>query len=226
MRKIERHLMVSAALFGLFVVFTVIVKLVGVGAVGPLGTTVGFSTLNNAIFTKLGFKAGWYKLTQCFGYVAILTMLAFAAMGGLELWQTRSIKSVDKRILLLGAFYVIVLIVYIFFEKAVVVNYRPVMFDGELEASYPSSHTILSVCVFGSAALMLPRLLDKGSRMVIAMSYMMAALGGITVIGRFLSGVHWFTDIIGGVLISASLLLMFYTALEITENTKKGKHQR
>lgn len=225
MRKEDRQLIITGGLFALFIVFTILVKFVDVKAIGQLGTSVGFATVNAAV-AKSGFHLGWYRLTQCFGYVAIMTMIAFAAMGALQLWQTRSIMRVDKRIILLGIFYVILLIVYVFFEKAVVVNYRPVMFDGELDASYPSSHTILSVCVFGSAALLLPRLLGKDNRMVKAMSYMMAFLGVITFIGRFLSGVHWFTDILGGIIISAALMMLFITALGYIENAKKGKHEK
>ena len=37
----------------------------------------------------------------------------------------------------------------------------------------------------------------------------------ITVIGRLLSGVHWFTDIIGGIFISIALLMTLYSLLDV-----------
>ena len=37
------------------------------------------------------------------------------------------------------------------------------------------------------------------------------------VIGRLISGVHWLTDIIGGVLLSAGIVMMYYTVTSLKE---------
>ena len=36
-----------------------------------------------------------------------------------------------------------------------------------------------------------------------------------TIMGRLISGVHWFTDIIGGILISSFLLMLFYSLINL-----------
>jgi undecaprenyl-diphosphatase len=43
---------------------------------------------------------------------------------------------------------------------------------------------------------------------------LIVAISLFTVIGRILSGVHWITDIIGGILISSSLVLAYYSAIK------------
>ena len=46
-------------------------------------------------------------------------------------------------------------------------------------------------------------------------NYLSIIIITITVVGRLISGVHWFTDIIGGILISSGLLMTFYSLLSI-----------
>ena len=113
-------------------------------------------------------------------------------------------------------FYIVVLIFYVFFEK-VVVNYRPVLLitnDYLLEPSYPSSHTILSLCVCGSAIIINKNLYKKYSFLKIV-SIISLVLMLLIPRGRLFSGVHWLTDIIGGVLLSSSLLAGFYYVIKM-----------
>ena len=181
-------------------------------AVESVQEDVGLAAVNTAARDAVGVRLSFYKITKYLGYAAFLVVGCFAALG---LWQwisRKSLKKVDPTIWSLAIVYVLVIILYFLFEK-VVINYRPVMLPGETApaASFPSTHTMLSCVVFGSAAIALGRYVKKGALRKI-LQITLWALAGLTVVLRFLSGVHWLTDILGGVLISASLLLFFAAA--------------
>ena len=203
----KKKLITSAVCFGLFLLLILLVKVVDVAPVGPEGTEVGLSTLNVAIHDLFGENLGWYKATNILGYLAILIALGFAAIGGLQLVYRRSVLKVDKEILLLGGLYVVTILFYILFEK-VVVNYRPVLMPGGEgpEASFPSSHTVLSCVILGSGLLLVKKYARKNRTVQLVLTVVFAVMLALIVAGRLLSGVHWFTDILGGLLLSAALL--------------------
>ena len=124
----------------------------------------------------------------------------------------------DREILTLGGLYVVLALVYVFFEK-VIINYRPIIMEGETEAeaSFPSSHTMLVCVVMGSAIMLLGRYIkdEKIRRVLKIVFYLVIA---VTVLGRLFSGVHWLTDILGGVLISICLLSIFAILLPKRED--------
>ena len=138
--------------------------------------------------------------------------IVYAFIGLIQLIKRRSIFKVDKEIILLGLYYIIVIALYVFFEK-VIINYRPILMNGFLEASYPSSHTLMTICICGSSILINKKLFNNKITKVI--NYLSIIIITITVVGRLISGVHWFTDIIGGILISSGLLMTFYSLLSI-----------
>ena len=134
-------------------------------------------------------------------------------MTGLLQWiKRKSIKKVDENILALGAFYAAVLAVFIFFEE-VAVNYRPVLIEGQLEASYPSSTTMLVLCIVPTA-LMQFDIRIKNLWIKRAVNTVLVVFAVSMVVLRLVSGVHWFTDIIGGILISAGLVMMYYSVIK------------
>ena len=210
--KNRRNLIITIALFALFVLFTIAVCVVGVDAVGPNGSSVGFAKLNQSFAARHEFNSIWYGLTKILGYVAILICIFFAATGVLQLVAGRSLKKVSPKLYALAGLYVAVAIFYAVFSK-VVVNYRPILeSDGTLESSYPSSHTMLAVCVFISAIIQI--MTGKGSEMFKkAICVVLGVMTVVMVFGRLFSGVHWLTDIVGGVILSAALLMAYYTAL-------------
>ena len=138
----RKSLYCSGICFVLFLILILLVKTVGVEAIGPQGTEVGLAGINGFFSEKLDYNETYYKITELLGYLAILICAAFGAFGLYQIIKGRSLKAVDKDILILGAFYIAVIAVYVFFEK-VVVNYRPVIMPDETatEASFPSSHT-------------------------------------------------------------------------------------
>ena len=209
----KSNIIITACLFLAFIVFTIIIKFVDVKAVGPLQSEIGLASINVAVFKVIGSSKVMYDITEILGYLTFLVIAFFAGLGLYQLIKYKSIKKVDYKILVLGGFYVIVLIFYALFEL-IVVNYRPILVEGELEASYPSSHTMLSICVISSAMIIAGEMLSGKKALSIAVVIIGYALVLFTVIGRLLSGVHWFTDIFGGVLLSFALIMLFYTAIE------------
>ena len=135
---------------------------------------------------------------------ALGTVLGFALLGLVQWIKRRSLWEVDRSILILGLFYIATLAAYLFFESYVV-NYRPVLIEGYLEASYPSSTTLLVLCVMPTADLQLRKRMHNAVVLRIVIWIFVAFM----VLGRFFSGVHWFSDIIGGGLLSAGLVLLY-----------------
>ena len=206
-KNAKKYFIFGAISFVLFAILTVLVKTVDVKPIGPLGSEIGLSGINIYFRDLIGVNMTLYNVTELLGYLAIAVAAYFAGLGVGQLAKRKSIKAVDRNLIVLGGFFVAVACAYLLFEIAVI-NYRPIITDGELEASFPSSHTMLSFCVFGAAIhQLLNRISNKALRA--ASASVCAVLIAATVVGRLLSGVHWFTDIIGGILISISLL-MFY----------------
>ncbi len=191
----------------LFVLTIVLVKFVDVQPIGPEGSSIGLATLNGAVRDALEFSQLWYTLTEIVGYLALLVAAFFGFIGAVQLWQSKRITKVDQDILLLGGFYVLVAAFYVLFELWVV-NYRPVILETELEASFPSSHTVLAVCIFGMAIEQFYRRVDHDTLRLSLMG-LCAVCIAVMVIGRMLSGVHWCSDILGGVFLSGAIVLSY-----------------
>ena len=187
-----------------FVVFTILVRCIDVQPVGPENSLIGFATVNTAVHNFFGEHHLWYQLTQVFGILAIGVAAAFACVGLVQLIQRKSLLKVDRSVLALGFVYVAVIILYVLFEK-LAVNVRPVITDEGLEPSYPSTHTMLILTILGTARYAVKKLL-KNPKIVLILQILCLVIMVLTVIGRLICGVHWLTDIIGGLLISGALV--------------------
>ena len=203
----------GAGFLGAFVLWTVLVSYVDVRAIGQYASSVGFATLNGYVHNLTGVNMFLYTITDWLGLVPIGVAFGFAVLGLVQWVGRKSLFKVDRSILALGGFYIIVLAMYIFFE-IVVINYRPVLIDGYLEASYPSSTTMLVMCVMPTAMMQLhARIKSDVFRRCVLIS--IAAFTAFMVIGRLASGVHWLTDIIGGALVSAGLVITYASVSDI-----------
>ena len=220
MSKKKKNIIISTMLIIVAVLFTILVKVIDVKTVGLQGTELGFSTINKFVFKTLGENKFWYQLSEWVGLIPIFMAACYGMTGVIQLKRRKSLLKVDKEIIALGAFYVVVLAIYVLFEK-VIINYRPVLVDGVLEASYPSSHTLMALCFAGSAIIINKKLFDNERTK--HMNKTLLGISLVIVIGRLLSGVHWFTDIIGGVLISSALLMSFYTVISIIPKKETEK---
>ena len=214
--KSKKLFFIGASLTAMFVLWTVSVRFVDVMAIGPHGSSVGFARLNGFVSDVIGVNISLYTVTDWFGLVPLCTALGFAVFGLVQWIKRKGLLKVDRSILLLGCFYMLVMAVYILFE-VLVINYRPILIDGVLEASYPSSTTMLVMCVMPTAMMQLSfRIKNRVVRHCVMV--VIAAFIAFMVLGRFLSGVHWISDIIGGALISTGLVMMYYS---ISSSTKK-----
>ena len=203
----KKRIFVGAGFLAAFVLWTVLVSLVDIRAIGPNGSSVGFATLNGYVHERTGVNFPLYTITDWLGLVPIGVALGFAMLGLAQWIKRKSLLKVDRSLLALGGFYVVVLAAYIFFE-IVVINYRPVLLGGYLEASYPSSTTMLVMCVMPAAMIQLhARIENDVFRRCVMIS--IAVFIVFMVIGRLVSGVHWLSDIIGGALISAGLVMIY-----------------
>ena len=131
----------------------------------------------------------------------------FALLGLFQWIRRKSLFRVDQSLFVLGAFYIVMLAAYLFFEAAPI-NYRPVLISGFLEVSYPSSTTLLVLCVMPTAEMQLSSRI-KSTTLRRCVSIAIYAFTAFMVIARLVSGVHWCSDIIGGALLSASLVALY-----------------
>lgn len=210
-RKDLKKLWIAAGFLTAFLVWTAALCFVDVQPIGPLGSPVGFSGMNRYMHQLTGVHMSLYTLTDWLSLVPLGFIAGFALFGLSQWIRRKKLRNVDPDILVLGGFYLLVMAVYLFFET-VVINYRPVLIAGIQEASYPSSTTVLVLCVMPTAIHQLKRRIQNSQYH----SFIAALLIGFTifmVIGRLLSGVHWFSDIIGGMLLSAGLVMLYYCAI-------------
>ena len=203
-------------------VFTFLVKVVDVQSIGPNGSSVGFAGWNSAVHEALGFNETLYKITEYLGYLLFGFVLVYAILGLVQLIKKKSLKKVDKNILCFGGLIVAMLIIYVLFDK-LAFNFRPVILDGELEPSFPSSHTLFALCIAGGIIL-LNRDNFTTNKFAKIISILAMFIASFTVVGRMLSGVHWITDILSGILISAALLSIYNLFLAPVKNSSK-KHK-
>ncbi len=202
-----------------FAAFTLMIRFFDVQPIGPNGSSVGFASINAKARDAFGTNSTWYAVTQYLGYLAIAIAAGFAVMGLAQAIKRKSLAKVDAKLYALAGVYVAVVVFYVFFEL-VVVNYRPILMDGILEASYPSSHSMLATTIFGTTAVMAHYYIkDRKARN--ASAFLCGVLAGITVIGRLASGVHWLTDIVGGVILSVFFIDTFKNICKYLQDNKE-----
>ena len=196
-----------------FVLWTLAICFVDVRAIGPQGSSVGFAGINGFVNILTGVHFSLYNITDWLGLVPIFVCIGFGILGLVQWIKRKSIRKVDHNILILGGFYIVTIAAYLLFES-VVINYRPVLINGYLEASYPSSTTLLVMCVMPTAVMQFnSRIRNKLLRNIVAAT--LVAFIAFMAIGRLLSGVHWFTDIVGGALLSTGLVLMYRAIVDL-----------
>ncbi len=208
----ERKLFsVGLILIAVFVFWTVLIQTVDVQTIGQNGTNVGFATLNHWFHNMTGVNMTIYHITDWLGLVPLFCCMIYGVVGFVQLVKRKSLLKVDIDILLLGVYYVIVILGYLIFE-IVPINYRPILIDGIMEASYPSSTTLLVLSVMPTVIFQANRRITIiAVRRIISVLTILFSL--FMLIGRTVVGVHWLTDIIGSIFLATGLFLLYYSGV-------------
>lgn len=215
-KKNRRNLYVAIAMLVAFALWTIALRLVDVRAIGPDGSCVGFASINAFVHKVTGVHMTLYHITDWLGLVPIFMAMGFAVLGLVQWIKRKTFSKVDYSLWILGGFYLTVMALYGFFET-VTVNYRPVLISGILETSYPSSTTLLVMCVMPTAAMQFHSRI-KNTALKKWLAYFIAAFLLFMVAGRLISGVHWFTDIVGGGLLSTGLVMLYRYFVSLKES--------
>lgn len=203
----KKSLLMGSISLAMFAVWTVLILTVDVQPLGQNGTSIGFATFNCWFHHFTGVNMAIYTITDWMGLVPVVICLVFAGVGLVQLLKRRSLFRVDADIMILGVYFVIVFLAYAIFEM-IPINYRPILIEGRIEASYPSSTTLLVLSVMPVLIEQIQRRLS-GIRVKQIITIAAIAFSVFMVTGRLVSGVHWFTDIIGGELLSAGLFKLY-----------------
>ena len=216
----EKLLCRGGLMLALFVVWTWLVQSVDVRPAGVLGTDIGFAEVNVRFHEMTGVHMWLYIATDWLGLVPVFVCLLFGLVGVVQLVKRKSLRKVDRDIILLGLYYLLVVVCYLTFER-LPVNYRPILIEGCMEASYPSSTTLLILSVMPTLVFQIQRRWNGGKAkcMISAATVVFIAF---MVIGRLISGVHWLTDIVGSVLLGAGLFCVYISAVLLLEREKNG----
>ena len=201
------NLVAGCVLVLLFVVWTVLIQVVDVQPIGPKGTAVGFASFNHWFHELTGVHMTIYSITDWLGLIPVFVCLIFGGLGFVQLIKRKSLRNVDGDILFLGIYYLVVIVCYLIFET-IPINNRPILIDGYLEASYPSSTTLLVLSVMPTVVFQVKRRL-KNVVVKKRICVLTSLFSIYMVIGRLISGVHWFTDIVGSVILSAGLFCVY-----------------
>ena len=208
----KKKFLIGAGFLAAFVLWTVLVSLVDIRAIGPNGSSVGFAALNGYVHERIGVNIPLYTITDWLGFVPIGVAFGFAILGLVQWIKRKSLLKVDRDIIFLGIYYVVVILGYLLFEM-VSINYRPILIDGFMEASYPSSTTLLVLSVMPTVVVQGNRRL-KNKIVQKVISSVVIAFSSFMVIGRMISGVHWLSDIVGALLLGLGVFWLYVAAIE------------
>ena len=206
-RNGKRVLYAGSILIAAFAIWTALIQIVDVQAVGQNGTNVGFATFNSWFHRLTGVHKTIYNITDWLGLIPLFVCILFSVIGFVQLIKRRSILKVDCDLIFLGIYYIIVIVNYLIFE-IIPINYRPILIEGIMEASYPSSTTLLVLCVMPTLVEQTKRRL-KNVAVKRIIEILVISFSVLMVIGRLVSGVHWVTDIVGGILLSIGLFCIY-----------------
>lgn len=205
--KKKKELILGVILLVVFIIWTGLIQYVDVKPIGANNTDIGFSSLNIYFHQMTGVHMTLYTITDWLGLIPIFICVVFGGLGLVQLIKRKSLFKVDKDLILLGIYYFIVIMGYLIFEM-IPINYRPILIDGRLEASYPSSTTLLVLSVMPTLLLQVKR---RSTHIVFTklVSVVTILFSLFMVIVRLIAGVHWLTDIIGALILSAGLYYVY-----------------
>jgi len=220
MKENKRGTWRSALLWvAVFILWTGLIQIIDVKPVGPRESAVGLATLNIWVHNTIGVHMILYTITDWLELVPFIICISFGILGLAQWIKRKKLVKVDKDILFLGIYYIVVILAYLLFEM-IPINYRPVLIDGLLEASYPSSTTLLVLCVMPTVIFQSERRVQNRT-VRYAIKILVVLFSAFMVVGRMISGVHWFTDILGAVFLSKGLYTLYCALVLLTERPER-----
>ena len=214
----KKLLFTGILLIVVFAIWTLLIQVVDVQPIGQNGTNIGFATFNIWFHELTGVHMTIYTITDWMGLIPVFVCMIFGGIGLGQWIKRRSLLKVDRDILFLGIYYVIVIFGYLIFEM-IPINYRPILIEGVMEASYPSSTTLLVLSVMPTLTFQMNRRM-KNMTVCKMLSILTILFSSFMVVGRWICGVHWFTDIIGSIILSAGLFCV-YKGVVLSDRSKK-----
>ena len=218
-RKSGKKLLFAGSIFIVaFITWTILIQKVDVKTLGVNGTNIGFATINCWFHKLTGVHMMLYTITDWLGLIPIFICMIFGVMGLVQLIQRRSLLKVDYDIIFLGIYYVIVIFGYLIFEM-IPINYRPILIEGFMEASYPSSTTLL---VLGVMPTLIEQVNRRSESLIVKriVQVLVICFSAFMVLGRLIAGVHWLTDIVGSIMLSAGLFCFYKAAVILCHKEK------
>ena len=211
MTKKRKLFCTGLLLIGLFIVWTWMIQVIDVKVAGESQTLIGFSTLNLWFHQLTGVHWWMYTQSDWLSLIPLFICVIFATLGAIQLFQRKSIRKVDIDLLLLGVYYSAVIGCYVLFEK-IPINYRPVLIEGRMEASYPSSTTLLVLSVMATFLFQIQKRL-KHSSLRHLLSFLAVVFCVLMIGARLWCGVHWCTDILGAVFFSTGAYCLYLSSV-------------
>lgn len=214
----RKLLILGIGLLIAFLLWTALILLVDVQPLGQNGTNIGFATFNCWFHNLTGVHMSIYTITDWLGFVPIFVCMLFGGLGLVQLIQRKNLFKVDYDILILGVYYIVVIAGFLAFE-VFPINYRPILIEGVMEASYPSSTTLLVLSVMPTLVFQVKRRVQN-YRIIKIVTSLTTLFSLFMVLGRLIAGVHWFTDIVGGILLSTGLFYMYKAVILLWDYKK------
>ena len=217
----KKGIAVGISMILVFILWTILIQKVDVQPVGQNGTDIGFASVNTWFHQLTGVHMWIYTITAWLGLVPIVVCACFGFIGLTQWIRRRSLKKVDPDIILLGLYYILVILGYLIFEM-IPINFRPIPIDGAMEASYPSSTTLLVLSVMPTLIFQVNRKANQSS-VKTTVTVITVLFTALMVIGRTVAGVHWLTDILGAVFLSMGLYFLYRSVVLIIDQHIKEK---
>jgi undecaprenyl-diphosphatase len=213
MKKVRNNFIITGILFVLFAVFTLSLLVIDVKPAGVDGTNIGYAGVNLFVHNTFGFNTLFYRITNFMNVIIAATVFGMVAYSIVRFVKMKGIQKLDISLALLFPFYITVFAFYVLFDK-IVINYRPIILSAGLEPSYPSTHTLFVICIMVTALYQFKTIFCNKPTLFLVSKIFSFAVIAVTVIGRLISGVHWFTDIVGGIILSSALIMLYISFVQ------------
>ena len=210
----------SGIMLIIILVFIVLLKKVNVGTNGD--KNIGLSKINLAIYNSLGTNKIMDIISTIILAMAGALALFFVVIGIIEVVKRKKLEMLDNSIKALALVYVITGWIYLIFDYILVINYRPTTECISSSPSFPSTHTMLILMIFLTGITVLEGLI-KNKKLLYFVEIGFGLLGILAIVTRMLSGKHWFTDIIAGILFAIMLYFFHKFIIELL-NEYQVKH--